>query len=273
MDDVFSGKLKCMWMNLRTRPDRYFPPLKRLMTIRGLKFTKMVHTRTAQRWWKYRKYNGQPKVIKFIRANLLAEWLVDSYGFKGAVVVRHPAAVLDSVKRRQSAEWSLPAMQDLLNRYLIQPDLVQDRLDGKVDALRNLTTLAQVHTAIWCIENAQFLPEYGRSAIPVVFYEDLVTQPDDSWPLLMQQLGLDSVPDDDLLNRPSQQASFKFAKRATVLRLISFWEERLSDEQKRDVDDVLRLFGVTTYRSDSPLPDRDGPTRHPEAASASLSRA
>lgn len=243
------------WTAERAHPDLLFPPLSKLMNIGTLRDTRKLYAKVLNRWWRNRSLRGRPVVAKFIRGNLMAEWVADTFDLPAAVVVRHPCAVLSSVSRRAGRDWQTDTLRRSLDRYLEQPDICRDLLGEKVEQVRSYRTLPGVQTAIWCIENRSFLAP-GRSALHVAAYEDLVTGDADSWPELASALRLRCAPTEAILRKPSQQASLGVRGDVSADRQIRSWQQQLDESVLREVDDVLHLFGIDYYSVDSPLPRR-----------------
>ena len=254
---AIDGNLHSVWARLRARPDRLLPPLRTIFTREGVGSIKATYVRTWLRWRKYQKVRQQPKVVKFIRANLLIEWILHEFSFKAAYVVRHPCAVLSSVIQRHGNEWELAAMQKLLRRYLTQETLVRSRLMRKVGLLNSLDSMAGIHTAIWCIENAHMIESKLSNGLAFACYEDLIVRKDSAWPELVQQLGLANVPDPELISRPSQQARYSLDERTSAIEQISTWQKKLDVNDKTEVQRVLDIFEVDFYSAGDVLPSRD----------------
>ena len=255
MDSVVDGTLNSIWASVRVRPDRLLPPPRVLATRKGASEAIRGGGRVIKRWMAAREYRGRPKIIKFIRANLMIEWMHAEYGLPSAIVVRHPCAVLASVcQRSNSVEWAYPAIRTLLSRYLQQAALAEGRLKDKVDAIRSLSSMAEVHAATWCIENAHLVAVDGQNEVPLVCYEHLITCEESVWRNLADSLSLEMVPGEELLRRPSQQASYARLKNKPESQETTSWQTILTDEQKADVQSVLDLFNVNSYDVENPLP-------------------
>ena len=255
MSSVIDGSLRSIWASVRVRPDRLLPPPRVLLTRKGASEAARGYGRAISRWAAAREYRGRPKVIKFIRANLMIEWIQAEYGLRSAIVVRHPCAVLASVcQRGDTEEWAYPAIKSLLMRYLGQAPLAEGRLKEKMDVLMSLDSMAEVHAATWCIENAHLIASDEHNKFPLACYEHLSTCEQPVWRKLADALSLEKVPDLDLLRRPSQQAGYARLRNEPESRRIATWQKILTDEQKAGVQSVLDLFDVDSYNVESPSP-------------------
>jgi hypothetical protein len=251
---AISGNLRSVWASLRARPDRLFPPLGTLLTRKGAGNTKATYIRTWTRWQHYKGVRNQAKIVKFIRANLLIGWIQQEFGCKAAYVVRHPCAVLSSVGQRWGSEWQISAMRELLHRYLDQESLAVGRLAGKIEHLSSLETMAEIHAAIWCIENAHLVGRDLPAGVSLACYEDLVINKEVAWSALTQDLGLAKAPEATLLSRPSQQARYTMNEKTSDTEKLSTWQARLETSEKRDVQQMLEFFEVEFYNVDSAMP-------------------
>lgn len=246
-----SGDRKNAWTSVRAHPDMLLPPRDRLTNLRTLRDLRAYYVKLFRRWWDYRSRSGNARVVKFIRANLMAEWLIKTFEVPGILIVRHPCAVVSSVMRRSGDDWSVESIASLLDRYLGQEEIWRDLFDLDTEFLRRLRSIAEIQAAIWCIENAAFLAKGDSSPLPIFFYEELLDGNRATWKRLSTKLRLEMTPDDSVLGSPSQQASRASIDKATQ---VTSWRRTLTAEQLREVAAVLRFFGVTTYSVDSPLP-------------------
>lgn len=266
MRAALDGTRAPLWTALRTRPDRLRPELSMFTSIGGLRHLRATYAKAFTAWHEHGRRRNRPKVVKFIRANLLADWLVGEFDVRGAVLVRHPCAVLSSVFQRKGNEWEEQAIANLLHRYLTQSRLIEDRLHVQLAAVQKMRGFVAQHTAVWCIENAAFL-DPASATLPVVYYEDLVTSPDTEWARLTRLVGLTRVPDKGLRERPSQQASYKAMREASNHGFLSGWLETLRSAQLEEVRRVLEVFEVASYDVQDAMPLRSSNETH-EASTA-----
>ncbi len=251
---ILTERVAPLWTRMRVRRERMVPWTDDASFIRALRNLRVTYLRLYKSWLQDRRIRHRPRIVKFIRGNLLAEWLVTEFGVPGAVVVRHPCAVLASVIRRTGDEWSVDAMRMILRRYLEQEALVSRRLADIAAPLSKLSSIAGVHTAIWCIENGEILARDKSCSLHVCYYEDLVCNRDDAWTRLTASLGLEHVPEQQILTRPSQQAGYPLLQNFSTERLLTGWTERLDSGQTDEVAAVLQLFGIKEYSTDDPMP-------------------
>lgn len=267
MREVLTGRIAPLWTRMRVRRNRLLPRTEHVSFMRAVRNLRVTYVRLYKNWRQDRRIRHRPRIVKFIRGNLLAEWLVTEFRIPAAVVVRHPCAVLQSVIRRSGNEWSIEALRTVLDTYLAQRDLADGPLAGVAGELGKLRSFAGVNTAIWCIENAAFVGDSRPANLHVAHYEDLVCDRPGAWAGLVDALGLKNVPDARLRLRPSQQAGYPLLQDFSNERLLSGWQRKLDDGQKAEVAAVLALFGIRVYSVEDPLPLRFAGT-NPQADEA-----
>jgi hypothetical protein len=254
MGPILDGRINSLWAKYRVRPDRLIPPIQDLMTKKGVVRVKNNFTRLLRRMRSNNSVRGRPLAIKFIRANLMIEWILREYNLKAALVVRHPCAVLSSVIRRGGAEWGHEGTRRLLNTYLGQPDLINDRLHNIKDSLLQLDSFAALQAAVWCIENAHLIKEEKRLPLMLVHYEHLISKGETCWHELASQLELENVPSNELLTKPSQQADHRMRNTAFGQDQLGRWLSHLTNQQQAEVQQVLELFDVRRYNAFDTMP-------------------
>jgi hypothetical protein len=172
--------------------------------------------------------------------------------------MRHPGAVVESQLR--FAEYWDPFW--VLERYTADETLMQGALRPYAHFLKRGLSRAGALTANWCIENLVPASEAAQNNYCVVFYEELLEQPQAEWRRLTEGLGLKDVPNPHLLNEPSQQSAQKLRKHASdtasYQRSYSHWRERLPSGVLEQIASVLDAFGVNFYSVPENRPDVRG---------------
>ncbi len=252
---VFSGKFKNIWVSYRVRPDRLMPFPQNFLGYRRL------HEYLA-RWRKlyrqmavYKKDIGKPVITKFIRANMMYAWLLKNFNIRIVHVIRHPCAVIESKLRLGGDDWDVDKE---LKAYLDQSriaDWVKNFIEP--EAVESLTETGR-YALIWCIEN--ILP-FSDDTVTVagehllkVHFESLAAQDMNVWMAVSQHLGLQEVPDQSLLVKPSQQARPENKDKNYNKQMTSGWRKRLSAGMISEIESVLNSFKVTEYSINSAEP-------------------
>lgn len=247
-DKVFSGDLSTLWTDFRVHPSAIFPHLKDikdLESVKQLRYDWLTAFRQYRdcRSWRERK----PVIVKCIRANLLLGWLAARFQAKILLLVRHPGAVVESKLRLAGVSWD---PEKMLNTYR-QDDKLQGLRSGLYrDLLSQPLTPAQALTLLWCIENQSPMTEAAEQGYLVVHYEDLVDHGETVWDRIAAFFDLTNETwDDDLLSRPSQQASSVWQGETRPIKSHRNWMERIAPHALAEIDDILKATGELVYEA------------------------
>jgi hypothetical protein len=226
------------------RPDQDHAAMERFCTA--------LFTGRIRNWWidqEVARLRPQYRLVKEIRANLLLGWIAKRFPEVPRVfIVRHPCAVVQS---RLQLGW---ATDTDIASFLAQPDLVQDHLAEHLDLIRATRTDSGKHAVIWCISNVVPLRQFASGGLPIVRYEDLVTQPTVEIPRVFRALGQpydDSV--FDSLAVPSTSTRGRSGDVAAADR-TSDWRRRLARAQIDEILAIVDAFGLGHLYGESPLP-------------------
>ncbi|WP_273887996.1 sulfotransferase family protein [Rubrobacter naiadicus] len=204
----------------------------------------IVTGRIRDRWTDrlHKSFVARRRVIKDIRANLLLGWLHHNFPEMPLIlIIRHPCAVAAS---RLSLGW-----RDNLEEVLSQRDLLEDFLRPFEHQIRRAGTPFERHVFLWCIDNYVPLAQLGPGALHVVFYEELLADPQTTLTRLFRALGEDRPPGRVLrsLRRPSATSGPGGL--------------RVSRAQAGRVERILSLFGLERIYDEDGRPDRKELTR------------
>ncbi|MCD4736189.1 MAG: sulfotransferase [Bacteroidales bacterium] len=261
MNKVFEGRLKSIWAKYRIRPDRLRPRFGQSV-FQGQKNCMLLHSkdllaqyvRFLNHYRVYRKSKSDRFIVKFIRANLMLGWLAKNYDARIVFTVRHPAAVVASILRlieNSPHDWGY---KKALEQYENDERLQNDYLCKYNDIRNNPLSLVQGLTVVWCIENILPMIIAQNAGCCVVFYEDLVANPENHWEHIVQSLGLNVVPSKNINVKPSQQASIDIREKLFDKTQLTKWKKYLSEKQLREIDNILHAFHVTVYSAWDPMP-------------------
>jgi len=251
-DDLAAGRMHSMWIDYRApkwvlfpRPSRF---LKKGFAGEWLHvWRKMVGDR--------KQFAGATQfentLIKCIRANLMAGWMVRKGGFRTALIVRHPCATVESQYR---AGWDPTAVLEIYRAN----NRLHEATDGRYLKLLNskLTTVQEL-TLKWVIENQVPVRLSNTDGYAVVYYEDLVMRPESAWPRLCASLDLKQVPDFELQRQPSQQSFFKSADQIQHGQQPNpRWLTHLTSEQLDSIQGMLDATECALYNVSAVEPIR-----------------
>jgi hypothetical protein len=221
---------------------RYLAPMTRILTgrMRNPWADHLNHVVLARR-----------RLVKEIRANMLAPWLVERFpGMPVVLLVRHPLGV--AVSRRELG-WS-----DHLDDALGQPLLVQDHLTAEQEQyLRALADPFARAVAQAGLETLVPLRMTTPNELLAVTYEGLVSEPRVQAERVLRHVGQE--PDAELdaaLDRPSHLSRADSAVRTGGDRAAA-WMSRVDPGDLTRAADVLELLGLNSvYAVDDAYPDQ-----------------
>jgi hypothetical protein len=199
-------------------------------------------------------------IVKFIRANWLLPWILNQFEATAVLIVRHPAAVVDS-QLRLIEHWE----PDARLARILESEHIRESYRLQLDRIgsESLSTFGRLVT-VWCIENAVPVKLSKSLGYATVFYEDLKDNYPQSWRRLADALGLTEIPEKSSILRPSQQSSIRWQQNDGTGGLIdpAAWRRRLGATEKSEFEYILGLFDIDYYEWDSDRPsgfDRSEP--------------
>jgi hypothetical protein len=191
------------------------------------------------------------RIIKEIRANLFLKWINNQFPQVPQIfIIRHPCAVVLS---RMSLNWDTDSD---IEPFLAQPELVEDYLRGKMEVIQEADSPEEKHAVIWCISNLIPLRQFCKGELNVVFYEDLVTQPEIEIPAIFRSLQLNF--DDSLfstLDTPSG-TTVQTSAIVTGFSRVHDWQNKLNVNQIDKILSVVHRFGLEDLYGDSATPNK-----------------
>ncbi len=187
----------------------------------------------------------------------LVPWFEESLSALAIILMRHPIPTALS-----------HAHFPRLPYFLDQPDL-KDLLSA--DQIRftqyiiNEGTLFEQGIVDWCLQNYAVLTSHFDPNRLLLSYEELTLFPREIISILTPKLQLKPVKDlENLINRPSgstadsskeTQAFFKTTKDDRNF-LIEKWKKNISSDQEQRCFEIMNVFNIDCYESDSFLPKR-----------------
>ena len=193
------------------------------------------------RWIDRQVENLFPKyrLVKEIRANLFLNWIHLRFPEIPLIfIIRHPCAVVAS---RLQLKW---ASDSDIEPFLAQPKLIEDFLKDKLDVIRQAKTVEEKHALIWCISNLIPLKQFERSELNVIFYENLVLQPEIEIPRIFRAINLDYTETVfKYVSRPST-TSIRSSAIVTGSDKVSHWKNELSPQQITNILAVVKAFDL-----------------------------
>ncbi|MBW8010237.1 MAG: glycosyltransferase [Chloroflexi bacterium] len=197
------------------------------------------------------KRGGQKALLKDPFAVFSTPWFAERLGCRVVIVVRHPAAFVNSLKR---LDWPFD-FRDLLEQPLLMRDCLEPFRDEMEAATQNPDDLITQGSLLWrvvysVVDNYhQNYPEFQ-----VVRHEDLSLYPLERFEDLYSSLGLQFTKlAQDIVLRSTQPGNPKGASRRSIYSVnldsranLKQWQERLSAEEINNIrnltEDVSSLY-------------------------------
>jgi len=197
------------------------------------------------------------RVVKEVRANNLAPWLVTEFPDVPVVyLLRHPLATAVSASDLSQNDHldDLVGQADFMARFGPAKELIDRTM-----AERRATTAAWVLR--WCLENALPIRLLRPGSVHVVFYEDLVVKPKAELDRLAGYLGQknparwggwQAAP--AALDRPSRSSWRDGERRPSTDERVSGWREAVDDRELEESLELLGAFGLDRVYGAEPAP-------------------
>lgn len=192
----------------------------------------------------HRRFLARRRLIKDIRANLLLGWLRTNFPSMPIILLmRHPCAVAAS---RMALGW-----RDNLAETMRQEDLVTDFLRPMEEEIRTAKTPFERYLFLWCIDNYVPLMQLSEGEAHLVFYEDLVSQPERELPPLFATLGMDF----DATVYQQMKNPSPLSRKTAAHSSLDDWRRRIGKAGLRRAVEILALFGLDHVYGEDPMPD------------------
>lgn len=188
------------------------------------------------------------RVVKAVRANLFLEWLYRRFPeISRVLIIRHPCAVVLSWRQ---LGWT--ADKDIA-AFLGQPNLIADFLSDKIDYFYQADAEEKI-ALVWCVSNLVPIKQDRDGKLHVVFYENLVTQPELELPRLFAAIDrpykVATLARLGHLSATAQEDSGIGVGKSRVAR----WQSELTPKQIDRILKIVEAFGMDQIYTDGPLP-------------------
>jgi hypothetical protein len=219
-----------------------------LVTIRSPKDAgRMVRDRSRFRRW--RRENARP-LLKDPIAIYSAEWLADTFDMDVLVLIRHPAAFVNSIVSRR--------LRHPFDDFLRQPLLMRDTLDPYRDEIERFAATEQPlfdqGILLWNVLHAAILDSHRRGK-DWCFQrlEDVAMAPESSFRALYDRLGLRfdesvrrTVAEHSGSDNAAEVADPASRKRDSAAS-IAAWKRHLSPEDVQRIRDSVEAISKEFY--------------------------
>ena len=196
-------------------------------------------------------------LIKDIFVNLLARWAVTQFkntDIKPILLIRNPYAVALSKFKKKNWNW----MTDPKD-FLKQKELVEDYLHPFIDVINGVgEDYIERQVMIWSIIHYVPFLQFGNEDLYVLFYENLITNPESEVRSLLAYINpLFSENDVQKIIRKMEIPSRVSGPESTIIRgssPIDSWQKEISEIQMQKGNQILKSFGLDKIYGESTQP-------------------
>ncbi len=200
-------------------------------------------------------------LIKVIRANMMLGFVASHFHPRIVFLMRHPAAVVNSMYHRVKAPWPADARD-----VLAQEALVEDFLRPWVAQIEQTPPGLPSLALWWAVENKVALNQLAHYPHYLVFYEHLSLDPRGEITPLLTHLGLppESIPE-PLLYRYSRMTSTRQRRAGAqdAMTRLQAWQKELSPEEQRWIFSWLERLEIPCYGTEVLPRCPSGPRNRP----------
>ena len=207
-------------------------------------FSEIMSGELRTEWIVRQNAGAQRKVVKFIRANLMIDWILEHYPVHPVFIIRNPLSVVASMKEQ---EWYVP--EDWVGSLLRGPRLAEPfftNLPGVSDLAERELTEVEAKTVFWCIQNLvpQQLGCFDR--LHMLVFEELCEDPEAVVGRLAQKIHIQIT---DEVRDQMRQRSFMAGKRDGEAGYdpTTAWRSVLSDAEADAIEDIVHRFRLTEF--------------------------
>lgn len=251
------GDLHTLWTHYRIVGARLKPRWARFQSAKAMGQWLSAWRGSAKRFLNQPSQRSvRSTLVKCVRANLMLDWLAHHFDASIVLLVRHPAAVVESQMRAAYGAWN---PFSVLEGYRENAPLMQGALARHAHLFDQDLTPIQALTLVWCVQNLVPLYQAQANGYTVAFYEELLERPEAEWRRVCQALGLDHQPTPADLEAPSQQASARWNPAQQTeegyAAMYGRWRDSLSADDCGEIQWMLDQTGVDFYHVDDARPD------------------
>lgn len=188
------------------------------------------------------------RLIKEDFGNLMMKWLhVKFPGMPLILLLRHPCAV--------ALSYVTHGFQGAVGPLLEQEKLVEDFLHPYADEIRQARDTFERAIFLWCVETLVPLKQLRPDEVHIVFYENMVREPETEVGKLFTYLGKKSEDIDiERLKRPSLTARKVSSAAWTGEDRVDAWRKKVTAAQRQRAQEIVARFGLDRIYGDGPMP-------------------
>ena len=203
--------------------------------------------------------------FKEIRANFMIDWLIENLDARIVYLVRHPAAVIASLRRRKNFwnEFGFETHWRLFLEHVVQNPRNEAVLRPYLQTIVTARTQIERETVMWATAHKLASQALARHDLPMFHYEDFYERPFPTTRRLVAYL--DGDPN-------AIHPSHIFVPSMTTIRTVHgltasesdfatkgwaiFWEDILSPSELQTIMRLVDAFGIEDYGDNWKLPSQ-----------------
>ena len=200
--------------------------------------------------------NSNFVITKFVRANLLAPYLLENFKFekKPIFLIRHPIdTCISQINTFKNKKW-VRSIEDI-------PDVVNnERYKSNIEFLSKLETNLEVCIANWCLNNLPTIKNYNvLNKMTVIFYYDLIIDPLTEIEMISDNLGLNKTQKSAFKSIDFRKPSFSSVKNKLKRNPIEQLNKNfkyLDINEKDNIQKIFDYFDFKLFDAYSPEPKK-----------------
>lgn len=191
-------------------------------------------------------------ITKFVRANLLAPYILKNFTFKypPIVLLRHPVDTCRSqINAFENGDYS--------EKHVKVPECINnERYVEHISYINSLSTKLERKIALWCINNCPLIDQLNKLDVHVIFYSDLVLNPKKEIDRLLKRyrMGFELNDLKNLNLRKASQTDFDGELKKNPEEQLFKNFNKLDQLTKEKIQTVFDHFNLTLYSAHSPYP-------------------
>ncbi len=189
--------------------------------------------------------------FKEIRANYMIDWLINTLNARIVYLVRHPAAVIASLRRRKNFwnEFGFEKHWELFQTHVVHHPRYQDVLQPYQKYIADAHSRPQKEAVMWSVSHKLASAAMHKRRLPIFYYEDFYTRPFATTRKLIRYVGG---------NPEAIHPAHIFVPSMTTIRTVHgltssesdfaskgwaiFWEDILSPQELSEIMDIVHAF-------------------------------
>jgi hypothetical protein len=144
--------------------------------------------------------------------------------------------------------------------FLNQGKLVEDHLADRLTLIKDAKREEEKHAIVWSVSNLVPMRQFEDDGLSVVYYEDMILNPDRALPEIFAAIGEPYQPS---VRKHADKASMMAGTHSAVTRgsdPLTTWKGQLTQSQIRNVLAIVEQFGLGHLYGDSDSPLNNAPS-------------